>query len=196
MENLENGLWTKEEDHSTPMFCRNSCTADFTFHMFMFILPYSFYLHSTQTPSPSTCCISAHSDTPGNIADIFVTSVSVIRSALRPCLVLVLLLGRDSNICTQPQQPAPTQNTRQQGDTSLKYTQRAAWTWTWPGLIHRLAWIRDAVIPWWSERPRPPQHRSLQIRDLSAPAHPISPPPVKKFYFQIERRAAAVCRQW
>ena len=106
MENLKNGLWTKEEDHSTPMFCRNSCTADFTFHMFMFILPYSFYLHSTQTPSPSTCCISAHSDTPGNIADIFVTSVSVIRSALRPCLVLVLLLGRDSNICTQPQQPS------------------------------------------------------------------------------------------
>ena len=58
--------------------------------------------------------------------------------------------------------------------------------------------IRDAVIPWWSAWPRPPQHRSLQIRDLSSsPPRPIgsAPPPVKKFYFQIERRVAAVCRQ-
>ena len=105
LENLENGLRKK----TTPMFCRNSCTADFTFHMFMFILPYLFYLHTTQTPKPSTCCKSAYSASPGNIADTFVTiSVSVIRSVLRPCLLLVLLLGRDSNICTQPQPPSST----------------------------------------------------------------------------------------
>ena len=122
MENLENGLRKK----TTPMFCRNSCTADFTFHMFLFILPYSFYLHSTQTPSPSTCCISAHSGTPGNIADIFVTSVSVIRSALRPCLVLVLLLGRDSNICTQPQQPSS--NTKHSAAGRHQFKVHTAWS--------------------------------------------------------------------
>ena len=78
-------------------------TLHFTCLCLFYHIHSTFTAHKHQVPLP----LSAYSDTPGNIADIFVTSVSVIRSAaLRPCLVLVLLLGRDSNICTQPQQPS------------------------------------------------------------------------------------------